>query len=166
MTARVRAATTADLPTVAEIYRHYVETSTATWRHDVPDEQWWADLLNSVTEAGRPFLVLEDDDGIQGYAYLGNYRDRAGWAYTAEDTIYLRPDAAGRGYGRSLLGALVDEASKTDVREMMAMISSDATASIALHERLGFTEVGRLVGTGTKFGRTLDCVVMQRSLVR
>ncbi|MFT3715862.1 MAG: GNAT family N-acetyltransferase [Gordonia sp. (in: high G+C Gram-positive bacteria)] len=161
----IRPATPADLAAVTEIYDHYVTTSTVTWRYEL-DDGWAARTLAEVTEAGRPFLVLDDADGVQGFAYLGIFRGRAGWSHTAEDTIYLRETAAGRGYGTALLQALLDAADTTDVHEVIGMISADAESSLALHAKLGFVESGRLPGVGNKFGQTLDCVLMQRSLIR
>lgn len=161
----IRPAREGDLPAITEIYAHYVEHTTATWMLTAPDEDQWRTKIAGLTEAGLPFLVLDDELGLQGFAYLAPYRDRGGWAFTVEDTIYLREAATGRGHGRSLLSALLDAADPATVREVVAMISGEVGGSVILHERLGFREVGRLAGVGTKFGRALDCIVMQRSLI-
>ncbi len=161
----IRPATDADLAAVTEIYRHYVQNSTATWTFEAPDERWWRETLTTVSQDGLPFLVVEDESGVQGFAYLGTFRNRAGWRHTVEDTVYLREQAAGRGLGTRLLAALLASADPSRVREVVAMISSDVEVSIALHRRLGFRETGRLPGVGEKFGRTLDCVILQRPLI-
>ncbi|WP_454162411.1 N-acetyltransferase family protein [Gordonia iterans] len=161
----IRAATDADLAAVTEIYRHYVQNSTATWAFEAPDERWWRETLTTVSDDGLPFLVAEDESGVQGFAYLGTFRNRAGWQHTVEDTVHLREQAAGRGLGTRLLAALLEAADPVRVREVIAMISGDVEASIALHRRLGFRETGRLPGVGEKFGRTLDCVILQRPLI-
>ncbi|WP_161894754.1 GNAT family N-acetyltransferase [Gordonia spumicola] len=163
----VRAAEPADCEAFAEIYRHYVETSVATFDHDAPGIDEWSARLEAVRAAGRPFLAAEDPDvmpGVLGYAYLGTYRGKAGWRWTAENSIYLRPEAAGRGHGTRLLQALIDASDPAAVRTIMAVISDEVPASIRLHERAGFTEVGRSSGVGFKFDRWLGCVYMQLSL--
>lgn len=161
----IRAVREGDLPAITELYGHYVENTTATWMLTAPDEDQWRTKIGGLTDAGLPFLVLEDDDGLQGFAYLSPYRDRGGWAFTVEDTIYLRESATGRGHGRALLAALLSAADPASVREVVAMISGEVEESVTLHRRLGFREVGRLTGVGTKFGRPLDCIVMQRPLI-
>lgn len=154
-----------DLEAIAAIYAHYVRTSTATWRTEVPDTAEWADILTACEAAGHPFLVLQIGGTVVGFAYLAPFRGMMGWKHTLEDTIYLREDAVGGGRGGRLLAALLAAADPDRVREVVAMISGEVPASIALHARLGFQEIGRMPGVGTKFGRRLDCVVMQRTLV-
>ncbi|WP_341267770.1 N-acetyltransferase family protein [Gordonia malaquae] len=164
----LRTAEPADCEAFAEIYRHYVETSVATFDHDAPDVDEWRAKLAATLDAGRPFLAAEDPDimpGVIGYAYLGPYRGKAGWGWTAEDSIYLRPEASGRGHGSALLAALVEATDTSVVRTIMAVISDEVPASIRLHERAGFAEVGRSAGVGYKFDRWLGCVYMQLSLV-
>ena len=164
---RIREATTADLSEVADIYRHYVETSTATFDHVVPSPDEWAAKFDAIGASGRPFLVAEDPDaavGVVGYAYLGPYRGKAGWAWTAEDSIYLRPEAAGRGHGTRLLRALVDATDPRSTRTVMALIADEVPESVALHRRAGFVEIGRSPGVGRKFDRWIGCVYMQLTL--
>lgn len=161
----IRPVNDGDVPAITELYAHYVENTTATWMLTAPDQEQWREKIAGIHAAGLPFLVLEEDGQIAGFAYLAPYRDRGGWVHTAEDTIYLRESATGRGHGRALLGALLDAADPETVREVVAMISGEVGGSVILHQRLGFREVGSLRGVGTKFGRSLDCVVMQRSLI-
>jgi L-amino acid N-acyltransferase YncA len=162
----IRPATAADAGAVAEIYAHYVQTSTATWTTEAATEEQWRTTVADLAEQGLPFLVLSDEatDAVHGFAYLGTFRARGGWRKTVEDTIYLRPELAGGGHGSRLLSALLGAAEECHATEVLAMICSEAEGSLRLHERLGFREVGRLAGVGHKFGRRLDCVVMQRNL--
>lgn len=170
----IRDAEARDIPFITALYAHYVVHTTATWALEAPDVDAWRVKVDELQALGLPFLVLEDGDedgegagegtGPQGFAYLAPFRGRQGWLRTVEDTIYLREEATGRGYGARLLRALLDAANPHDVREVVAMISADVEGSIALHDRLGFRETGRLPRVGEKFGRSLDCVVMQRSL--
>ena len=102
---------------------------------------------------------------MQGYAYAGPFRERAAYARTLEDSVYVSPGAQGRGIGRALLTALLDAAKSLGAKEMLAVIGdSNNAASLALHRALGFTDAGLLRGVGEKFGRVLDVVILQRAL--
>ncbi|MYR06369.1 GNAT family N-acetyltransferase [Gordonia sp. SID5947] len=162
----IRPARQADCAAVADIYRHYVEHTVATFDYEAPDREAWEAKLAAITSARRPFLVAADAAGsVLGFAYLGSFRDKRAYAWTAEDTIYLDPDAGGRGIGSALLGALLEAADPDNVRQVIAVIAAaGGEASIALHTKHGFTEVGRTPAVGYKFDQWIDCVYLQRPL--
>ncbi|HAQ60087.1 MAG TPA: N-acetyltransferase family protein, partial [Microbacterium sp.] len=90
---------------------------------------------------------------------------KSAFRFTVENSIYLGHAAAGKGLGRALLEALIAACEEKGIREIVAVISDKgADASIALHEKLGFTEVGRMGRVGFKFGRWLGTVYLQKSL--
>lgn len=162
-----RDATIDDCAAVADIYRHYVDTSTASFDHEAPDSAGWRERLETCRAKGMPFLVAEDADvapGVLGFARLGPYRGKAGWAFTVENSIYLRPDVTGRGFGRRLLNAMIDSTDPAKVRHIMAVISEEAPGSIAVHAKAGFVEAGRTPGVGYKFGRWVGVVYMHLDL--
>ena len=161
----IRPANVADCPTVADIYRHYVEHTVATFDYAAPGVEFWESKMAAIVAAGRPFVVAVDADTVIGFAYLSSFRDKQAYSWTAEDTIYLNPDAGGRGIGGALLGALVEAADPANVRQMIAVIAATGgEASVALHAKHGFVEVGRTPAVGYKFGQWIDCIYMQRSL--
>ncbi|MBA0124048.1 N-acetyltransferase [Haloechinothrix sp. YIM 98757] len=166
----VRSATPADLEPAREIYADYVRDSVATFEQDVPEPDEWRQRYETIREHGLPFLVADlpqtgsDTAGIVGYAYCAPWKARPAYRRTAENSVYLAPSATGKGIGRTLLEALVTEAGRADVRELIAVITSTMDASLRLHRRCGFTEAGRLTGVGYKHGQWLDTVLMQRSL--
>lgn len=174
----IRPAVEADLEAIAELYAYYVENTTATWRLESPGIDYWTDVFRTTQELDLPFLVSTGSTGegtastgeetsstdVLGFAYLAPIRGTEGWRHTVEDTIYLRPDATGGGRGTRLLAALLDAADPKRVWQVMAMISSEVTGSLVLHQKLGFVETGRLPGVGSKAGLELDCVILQRSL--
>lgn len=163
--ADIRPATVADCAAVADIYRHYVENTVATFDLEAPPEGHWETKLATIGAAGRPFLVAVERDRVVGFAYLGDFRDKAAYDRTVEDTIYLHPDAGRRGIGSALLAALVDAADPDNVTQIVAVIAAtDGEASVALHTRHGFAEVGRLLQVGHKFDTWVDCVLMQRAV--
>lgn len=170
-TATVRPASRDDLPVVAEIAAHYVLHTVSTFQTEPLPLAGWEERWESLREAGRPFLVVTVPgapglpDDVVGFAYVGAWRERPAYASTGEDTIYLAPGREGRGLGRSLLAALLDAAAQAGVRELVAVVSdADSPASVVLHEKLGFRQVGRLERVGLKHGRWLDTVLLQRSL--
>ena len=159
----IRAATTQDAPAIAAIYAHYVATSAATFDEEAPGPEHFAEQIAAAT---LPFLVAEDDGAVAGYAYLAQHRGRCAYRHTAEDSVYVAPEARGRGAGRALLERLLDEGGAAGVREVIAVIAvTDDPASIGLHRALGVRDAGRLERVGLKFGRWHDTVFLQRSLV-
>jgi L-amino acid N-acyltransferase YncA len=161
----IRPAWPDDLDAIAVIYRHYVVHTLATFELRAPDRRAWARRYWSIAEAGLPFLVVELGGRVAGYAYCAPWKPREAYRHTAEDSIYLAPWAAGRGLGTALLTDLVSAAGSAGVRELIAVIADTGDpASVTLHHRHGFTEIGRLRRVGFKHGRWLDTVLMQRSL--
>ncbi|KPF62646.1 GCN5 family acetyltransferase [alpha proteobacterium AAP81b] len=160
----LRPATPADADAIAAIYAWHVAHGGATFDTVAPDAAAHAGKIGEVAAAGWPYLVAEDGGEILGYAYATQIRPRAAYAHTAEDSIYIRHDARGRGLGRTLLTALLDAAVACDFRQMIAVIGDAEAASVGLHAAHGFVEVGRLRAVGWKFGRWMDVVYMQRPL--
>ncbi|SEA13477.1 GNAT family N-acetyltransferase [Rubrimonas cliftonensis] len=161
-----RDAAAADIPAITEIYARYVLETTANFEETAPDAATMAARWRAVVDAGWPWLAAEVDGALLGYAYAAHYRPRPAYRFTLEDSIYLAPQAQGRGLGSALLGALIARCEAAGARRMIAVIGDpDAMpASIALHRRFGFAEVGRLPGVGWKLGGWRDTLQMQRAL--
>jgi L-amino acid N-acyltransferase YncA len=166
MTIIIRPATPEDAPAIAAIYAHHVLTGTGTFEIDPPDVADIKARMAKVAARGWPWLVSVSADGlITGYAYAGPFRERAAYDATVEDSIYLAPQAQGKGVGKALLSALIESCRLAGAKEMLAVIGDSAnSASIGLHKALGFDDAGLLRGVGAKFGKTLDVVILQKSL--
>ncbi|MEU6645916.1 N-acetyltransferase family protein [Saccharomonospora sp. NPDC046836] len=163
---QLRAATTADLPEIAEIFAHYVQHSVATFAFEPLTIGEWQQRLAAVIGAGLPFLVAEQDGRVAGYTYCSPWRTLPAYRRTVEDSIYLAPGVRGRGLGGTLLDALLAGCAAAGVQEVIAVIAdSGDPSSLQLHRRRGFTEAGRLRRVGYKHDRWLDTVLLQRSLV-
>lgn len=166
MTLALHPAGTADLEAIAALYGREVEGGTATFELTPPDVAEMGRRLAAVNATGLPWLVAELDDRFAGYAYASPFRPRPAYRYGVEVSIYVEPGARGRGVGRALLRALVDDVRSRGLRHLIAAISDSATsaASIALHRSAGFEVVGRYRQVGWKFDRWLDVTLMQLDL--
>jgi L-amino acid N-acyltransferase YncA len=161
----IRTARENDFPAITAIYAHHVLHGTASFELDPPNEEEMRLRAAHVRHEQMPYLVAELDGEVVGYAYATIYRSRRAYRFTAEDSVYIRHDLAGRGIGRALLEALIAECEGIGCRQMIAQIGDRANlASIRLHERAGFAHAGMLKSVGFKFGRWLDTVRMQRTL--
>lgn len=165
----LRPATPDDAAAMKRIYDHWVRTSTVTFETVPPPAAYWADRVRTVTARGWPCLVAvratPDGEDVLGYAYVNVWRPRTGYRFTVEDTIYLHPDARGHGLGTRLLTAVLDGARAAGLHQVVCVAADDDTgASLALHRRAGFREVGRLEGVGYKFDRWLGTTILQKEL--
>lgn len=161
----IRPATDADMPAMTAIYAHHVLHGTGTFEETPPT---LADMMarrQDVLAKGLPWLVLEINGAVKGYAYCNWFKPRPAYRYSAEDSIYLAPDMAGQGHGTRLLQALMEAAQHAGVRKLIAVIGDSANhGSIGVHRRCGFTHAGVLGHCGWKFNRWLDVVLMERPL--
>lgn len=161
----LRPAEPSDLVGVAALFGHYVEMSCATFELVTPAVSVWEGKLADARARGWPFLVAVDADELRGFAYTGPWRSPGAYLHTAEESIYLAPDAVGKDLGGLLLGRLIDDAEAAGVRQLLAVIADTGDpASRLLHRSLGFREVARLTQVGFKHGRWLDTWVFQREL--
>ncbi len=160
----IRPATPADAPAIAAIYGHRVLHGLGTFEEEPPPASEIEARMAAVQTANLPYLVVADDH-ILGFAYAAAFRPRAAYRYTVEDSIYIAPDAVGRGVGRALLGAVIAACEALGKRQMIAVIGdSGNAASIGLHTALGFEHSGIGRSVGFKHGRWVDIVWMQRAL--
>lgn len=165
----IRPSTLDDLPAITAIYADAVLHGTGTFELDAPDAAEMARRREDVLSKGLPWLVAQAGAGaagpVLGYAYANHFRPRRAYRFCLEDSIYLHPDARGRGVGKLLLAELVARCEAAGARQMLAVIGDAAnTGSIGVHAALGFAHAGVLKASGWKFGRWLDVVLMQRSL--
>jgi len=161
----IRPAEPADIPSITRIYAHAVNYGTASFELEPPDEDEMARRMQALLTGNYPYFVATENGDVLGYAYAGPYRARPAYRWTVEDSVYIDPQAQGRGIGRSLLHALIEQATARSFCQMIAVIGdSGQQASIALHEAAGFRHVGTFQSVGFKFDRWLDTVLMQRAL--
>jgi L-amino acid N-acyltransferase len=162
----IRDATEADLAGILAIYNEVIRTSTAVYTEQeatLDDRRAW---FAQRTGQGYPVLVATDSasGAVLGFATFGDFRPWPGYRHTVEHSVYVRADARHQGLGTALVEPLFGRAASLGKHVMIAGIDAANPASIRLHERLGFERAGTLREVGTKFGRWLDLVFMQRFL--
>jgi L-amino acid N-acyltransferase YncA len=162
---KIRPSLETDIAAITAIYTHHVLTGTGTFEITPPEESDMLARRADVLSKGLPYLVLEDESGILGFAYCNWFKPRPAYRFSAEDSIYLDARAHGKGLGRLLLQELMAQAERVGVRKLIAVIGDSANVgSIGVHTACGFTHVGVLTDCGWKFERWLDVVLMERSL--
>lgn len=167
MSMMVRPVEAADLDAIQRIYAHHVLRGLASFEETPPDAAELTRRWRAIVDAGLPYLCVGDRGAgsLLGYAYAGPYRPRSAYRFAVEDSVYVAPDAVGRGVGRSLLRALIDICAGLGKRQMIAVIGDSGNeASVGLHRACGFTLVGTFQAIGFKHGRWVDSVLMQRAL--
>jgi L-amino acid N-acyltransferase YncA len=154
-----------DLPAITAIYGHHVLHGTGTFETDPPSETDMAARRADVLAKGLPYLVAEDDGRVLGYAYCQWFKPRPAYRFSAEDSIYLHPDAQGKGLGKELLAELERQAESAGIRKLIAVIGDSANqGSVGVHRTLGFKPVGVIQSCGWKFGKWLDIVLMEKQI--
>ena len=156
---KIRTATISDLPDILYIINHSITNSTSDYRYDtinMEELERWYNQNHVFVAAMNNFVV--------GYATYSQFRERIGFQYSVEHSIYCHHDYQGKGIGRLLMNALIIHAKEQKIHTMVACIDSDNTNSIAFHKKLGFQQAGQMKEVGYKFGRYLDMTLMQLML--
>jgi L-amino acid N-acyltransferase YncA len=161
----VRDALPADLQIVQSIYSHHVLHGLASFEEVPPDAAEMERRYRDIIARGLPYVVVECDGRVAGFAYAGPYRTRPAYRYTVEDSVYIEPDAVGKGLGHAALSEVIRRATARGLRQMIAIIGDSGNLpSIRLHERVGFRHATTLRAVGFKFDRWVDSVIMQLAL--
>jgi phosphinothricin acetyltransferase len=161
----IRSSQDQDLAAITAIYEHHVLHGTGTFEVDPPSQEDMRTRRADVLSKGLPYLVAADGEQVLGFAYCNWFKPRPAYKFSAEDSIYISPEAQGKGLGRALLAELSAHAEKAGVRKLIAVIGDSAnTGSIGLHLSVGFHHVGTLKSCGWKFNQWLDVVMMEKTI--
>ena len=166
----IREAKPEDAKALLEIYAYYVENTAITFEYDVPSMDVFRDRIIRTLE-GYPYLVLEENGSILGYAYAGVFKDRPAYSRCCELSIYLSCGERRRGYGRMLYEALETELKKRGFLNLYACIADPIVEdeyltrnSEQFHRHLGFAKVGEFHRCGYKFGRWYNMIWMEKRI--
>ncbi len=153
-----------DAKALTKIYNHYIESSTATFEEVCITASNMVERIKKVTNANLPWLVIEDNDIIIGYAYATPWKERSAYRYSVEATVYCAHQHLGKGWGYQLYQALFAELKKLPIHSVLAGITLPNPASIALHEKLAMVQVAHFHQVGRKFEQWLDTGYWQLTL--
>ena len=159
----IRNAAASDIPEILAIYGPYVLHTTATFEYDVPTEDEFMQRFQDITEQ-FPWLLWEEEGQILGYAYASRPYARAAYSWCAEPSIYLRPEARGRGIGKKLYAALEAILDRQGYHVLYALITADNTASIGFHKKIGYETKAEFPNCGYKFNRWLGLIWMEKRI--
>ena len=151
----IRACTSADAAAICAIYNPYVRETVITFEETPVPTAEMAQRIGDVT-ARLPWLVAEEQGAILGYAYATPWKARSAYRFSVETTVYVAPGHMRRGLGAALYRQLIDELRVRGVHAAVGGIALPNAASIALHEKLGFTKIGQFVEIGRKLDRWVD----------
>ncbi len=154
-----------DIPALTGIYNHYILNSTATFDlNPVTIEQRRTWFSHYSSDSRYKLIVAEHEGEIIGYTSTSRFREKEAYAQSVESSIYIHPDHQKKGLGAALYTKLFEALSDTDVHRVFACITLPNKASIALHTRFGFIQVGRFSEAGFKFGEYRDVLWMEKAM--
>ncbi len=159
----IRSVQISDAAAIARIYQLYVTTTTISFETEPPSVDEITARIQKIM-IKHSWLVYESAGVLLGYAYTSTFRERYAYQATVESTIYLDQAAIGRGIGRMLYQALLDEAALKGYHEALGVIALPNNLSVKLHEKLGFSKVAHLEKIGRKFDQWIDVGIWQKHL--
>ncbi|WP_251359442.1 arsinothricin resistance N-acetyltransferase ArsN1 family B [Kangiella sp. TOML190] len=160
----IRTASVTDAQTIAKIYNHYIKTSIITFETKPVPSQDMANRIEETLTQQLPYLVIEEENKIVGYAYASKWKGRCAYRFSVEATVYLAPNVTGKGYGTRLYQQLFEELESLNYHAVIAGISLPNPTSIALHENMGMQKVAHFKQVGFKFERWIDVGYWQKFL--
>ena len=159
----IRSVAPTDAGALADIYAPYVRETAITFDTEVPGAEEFEEKIRHITSF-YPFIVAVEDDGILGYAYADVFRSKAAFAWSVEVTIYVRRGCHRRGVGRALYLRLEELLKEQNITNLYACITYPNPESIAFHEKLGYSYIGRFEKCGYKLGEWQDVVWLGKTI--
>ena len=162
-TSMIDEVTAADAEAIAALYNPYVRNSRVTFEVDPVSTDEMMRRIGQTTQS-YPWIAWREDGRLLGYAYLARFRSRAAYDHVAESSVYLHPDATGRGIGTALYRELIARAPGCGISRIIGVIALPNESSERFHAMLGFKRTGVLEGVGCKFGELIDTAYWQLCL--
>ena len=159
----IRLACEADVPAILQIYAPYILNTTYTFEYEVPGPEAFTARFRQITEK-FPWLVWEEQGKVLGYAYGSLPFERAAYAWCSEISIYLAPEAQGKGIGRALYTVLEALMAAQGYQLVYSLITTENTGSVSFHEKMGYHFDVNFPNCGYKFGRWLGVIWMEKRL--
>ena len=149
-----------DAPAIMAIYNRYITRTTVSFETKPLSENSMLERIEAISSE-FPYFVYEYDGAVVGYCYAHLWKERAAYSKTLETTVYLAPEACGKGFGAELMHHLIEACRERGFHSLIACITAENSRSVAFHEALGFRKVSHFRQVGRKFGRWLDVVDLQ-----
>lgn len=163
MSYQIRLANIKDTAKILEIYAPFITETAISFEYTVPSVEEFADRIASISKE-YPYLVCVSDDQIIGYAYAHRYLERAAYQWDVEVTVYLSPEAQGKGIGFRLYDALEALLYRQGIKNLYACITASNTRSIKFHEAVGYKLIGTFKKAGYKSNAWQDVVWMDKAI--
>lgn len=164
MTVAITLASRDDAPAIAAIYAPFVESTAVSFEFESPTSHEMAERIQKVADAQLPWLVARDGDRLLGYAYATKHKERAGYQWAVESSVYVDESARRTGVGRALYTRLFEILRELGIQNVYAGATLPNQASVEFHESFGFKEAGRYHNVGFKLGRWHDTVWMHLAI--
>ncbi|HWV15632.1 MAG TPA: arsinothricin resistance N-acetyltransferase ArsN1 family B [Cellvibrio sp.] len=158
----IRACEIKDIPSLCEIYNHYIEETVITFEEKAVTTEEMSRRVNSIQQS-FPWLVCVRDNEVVGYAYASTWKERSAYRHTVEVTVYVKHSGVGKGVGKALYQALLELLKPADYHILLACIALPNEASVGLHEYFGFKKIAHFAEVGRKFNRWLDVGYWQKT---
>lgn len=153
---KIREATTDDAHAICNIYNYYIEHTAITFEMMPVSESDMKQRMKEIIESGYSFFVGETEGNVIGYYYTHRWNNRCAYATTVEESIYLKKDETGKGYGTQLFEHLLAHIDKKKTHALIAGICIPNEGSVRLHEKFGFRQISHMKEIGRKFGQWQD----------
>ena len=153
-----------DAPAVAEIYNYYIEHTSITFEEEIISSNDIESRIKELCLSGLPWLVIEENSAVVGYAYASKWKGRCAYRFSVETTVYLSHKATTKGLGSKLYTQLFSILKEMSIHIAIGGISLPNPASIALHEKFGMKKVAHFEEVGFKFGSWVDVGYWQVNL--
>ena len=162
--ATVRNAVSSDIPSILEIVNHAIIHTTSNYNYEVQSLEIQTKWFKDKVDKKFPIIVAVLERKVIGYGTYGTFREKIGYQFTVEHSVYVAENHIGKGIGKLLLAALIQLAKNQNLHVMIGAIDAQNQSSIAFHEKFGFETVGNIRQVAFKFNRWLDLVLMQLTL--
>lgn len=151
----IRSVNISDAKDITRIYNHFIKNSIVTFEEDILSRGDMEKRIKGIN-LRYPYIVLELDGKIKGYAYAACWKSRLAYIFTVESTVYLEPGTEGNGYGYALYSHLIELLKQQGMHNVIGGISLPNPASEKLHEKCGFKYLGKFSEVGYKFNKWID----------
>ena len=160
----IKPADEANLASILSILNHAIVHTTAVYDYEPRQPEDIAQWFTEKQQGNFPVIIALENDTVLGYATYAPFKNKEGYKFCVEHSVYVAEGHAGKGIGKLLMTELIQLAKAQNLHTIIALIDADNIGSIIFHEKLGFSKTGVLKQVGYKFNRWLDLQFMQLTL--